>query len=145
VALIFPKFSADVIGYVAKYSTILSRIPKGKERTAILREVFIRDIRYIKGHMISNLYASSTNVSTNTCPLCRDNELKVTLWADSATNFSVDDVYNEQLGNVIVVLFVGCMARQIFSKSRPILNIVHYFMLHYSFILSIFVHGKTLI
>lgn len=41
------ELCADVIGYIAKYSTVFSKVPKGREQAAILREVFIRDLRYM--------------------------------------------------------------------------------------------------
>jgi hypothetical protein len=38
---------ADVIGYITKYTSVSSFIPKGQERGSILRELFIKDLRYI--------------------------------------------------------------------------------------------------
>lgn len=45
-----------------------------------------------------------------------DNELIVTLWGEHAEQFTVDHLYDEQNPRVIVVLFQGCLAKNIFSK-----------------------------
>lgn len=51
-----------------------------------------------------------------------DNYVKVTLWGDFTTNFTINHLYNEEAGNVVVVLFVGCMPREIFSKYMLLQN-----------------------
>lgn len=45
-----------------------------------------------------------------------DTELIVTLWGSDATAFSVDHLYEETSPKVIVVLFLGCVAKNMFSK-----------------------------
>lgn len=43
-----------------------------------------------------------------------DNELIVTIWADDAMTFTVNDIYDETSPTVVVALFVGCIAKTIF-------------------------------
>jgi len=44
-ALTITKSYADVIGYITKYKTVSTIVPRGKEKASILREVFIKDLR----------------------------------------------------------------------------------------------------
>lgn len=50
-------------------------------------------------------------------PFCSDAELTVTLWGNDATAFTVDHLYAERAPNVIVALFLGCVAKKMFSTS----------------------------
>ena len=45
---------SDVLGYITKYTSATTITPKGKERASILREVFIKDMRYEKIKKTSN-------------------------------------------------------------------------------------------
>ncbi|CAD6251614.1 unnamed protein product [Miscanthus lutarioriparius] len=83
----------DVLGYITKYTSLSSIVPRGKERGSILREVFIKDMS--------------------------DNELRITLWGDQAINFTVEHLNTQDNPKVVVGLFVGCMPRKWF-KDQPI-------------------------
>jgi hypothetical protein len=42
---ILPHLLADVIGYITKYTALHSFVPKGKEKSTVLREVYLKDLR----------------------------------------------------------------------------------------------------
>lgn len=44
--------------------------------------------------------------------LFSDASLKITLWGDQASGFSIDNVCNESNNKPIVIMFVGCLAKQ---------------------------------
>lgn len=43
--------------------------------------------------------------------------MKITLWGEHATNFNIDSIYDDQAGNLIVCLVVGCIPREDFKDS----------------------------
>lgn len=49
---------------------------------------------------------------TNSAVCCSGNQIKVTLWGDQATNFSIDDA---AAGNVIVCLLLGTIPRRVYD------------------------------
>jgi hypothetical protein len=44
--------------------------------------------------------------------LFSDASLKITLWGDQASGFSIDNVCNQSNNKPIVIMFVGCLAKQ---------------------------------
>jgi hypothetical protein len=44
--------------------------------------------------------------------VCSDMSLRITLWGQRAKDFSISDVGNKEDSKPIVVLFVGCLAKQ---------------------------------
>jgi len=50
--------------------------------------------------------------------LCRDNEFKITVWGDHATNFTIDHIYDEKAGNIVVYLLVGCIPHKDYKDPR---------------------------
>ena len=43
--------------------------------------------------------------------------MKITLWGEHATNFSIDNIYDATAGNLIVCLVVGCIPREDFKNN----------------------------
>ncbi|XP_002437143.2 replication protein A 70 kDa DNA-binding subunit isoform X3 [Sorghum bicolor] len=89
----------DILGYITKYTSATSVTPKGKERTSILREIFVKDMS--------------------------DNELKITLWGDHAINFTIDHLNNQENPKAVIALFVGFIPRKWhshYAEHKPYLS-----------------------
>ena len=43
--------------------------------------------------------------------------MKITLWGEHATNFSIDNIYDATASNLIVCLVVGCIPREDFKNN----------------------------
>ncbi|ONL94453.1 hypothetical protein ZEAMMB73_Zm00001d028000 [Zea mays] len=63
----------------------------GYNNSSIVRDIFIKDIS--------------------------DASLKITLWGDQASGFSIDNVCNQSNNKPIVIMFVGCLAKQFKGQS----------------------------
>jgi hypothetical protein len=40
-------FISDVVGYLVKYEALQVFIPKNREKVKMLREIYIKDLRYV--------------------------------------------------------------------------------------------------
>ncbi|CAD6215410.1 unnamed protein product [Miscanthus lutarioriparius] len=58
----------DVLGYLIKYEAAHTFVPKNMEKAKTLREIYIKDLG--------------------------ENVMKITLWGEHATNFSIDNIYD---------------------------------------------------
>ncbi|AQK89624.1 hypothetical protein ZEAMMB73_Zm00001d008349 [Zea mays] len=63
----------------------------GYNNSSIVKDIFIKDIS--------------------------DASLKITLWGDQASGFSIDNVCNQSNNKSIVIMFVGCLAKQFKGQS----------------------------
>ncbi|XP_066363614.1 replication protein A 70 kDa DNA-binding subunit B-like [Miscanthus floridulus] len=81
----------DVLGYLIRYEAAHTFVPKNMEKAKTLREIYIKDLS--------------------------ENIMKITLWGEHATNFSIDNIYDAAAGNLIVCLVVGCIPREDFKNN----------------------------
>lgn len=86
----------DVIGYITKYTALHSFVPKGKEKSTVLREVYLKDLS--------------------------NNHMKVTLWGEHATGFNIDHIYDNSAGNIVVCLLVGTIPRRVYNDYVAVLH-----------------------
>ncbi|KAL5652353.1 hypothetical protein ACJX0J_037811, partial [Zea mays] len=82
------NYLIDVIGMLTQ---IGAPHVAGYNNSSIVRDIFIKDIS--------------------------DASLKITLWGDQASGFSIDNVCNESNNKPIVIMFVGCLAKQFKGQS----------------------------
>ena len=61
--------------------------------------------------------------------VCRDNELRVTLWGLRSTTFSLESIYSASDPRAIVCLFVGCVPKQFQSRSSYRLQFIYHTIL----------------
>ncbi|PWZ19713.1 hypothetical protein Zm00014a_007472 [Zea mays] len=82
------NYLIDVIGMLTQ---IGAPHVAGYNNSSIVRDIFIKDIS--------------------------DASLKITLWGDQASGFSIDNVCNQSNNKPIVIMFVGCLAKQFKGQS----------------------------
>ena len=65
----------------------------------------------------NNLNNSASILLPDNRLLCSENIMKIALWGEHATNFSIDSIYDAAAGNLIVCLVVGCIPREDFKNN----------------------------
>ncbi|PWZ53669.1 Ferredoxin--NADP reductase, chloroplastic [Zea mays] len=90
---IFPIYIYNLTSFEKVEENVDNRnyLIAGYNNSSIVRDIFIKDIS--------------------------DASLKITLWGDQASGFSIDNVCNESNNKPIVIMFVGCLAKQFKGQS----------------------------
>jgi hypothetical protein len=90
-----------------------------QESSNVIKEIIIKDIKYETTTLIQHNFLQMFEFYIHhVTTICSDITMRVTLWAERARAFKLENVYDPLEQKPIVTLFVGCLAKNFQGKYK---------------------------